>query len=149
MHVLTLDSIGVRKNQYGSLIAKTQRVVYSCLARSVAKSKMLMYLCEKIDFLIAPEKPEFSAVIARHFWTSIGCIELWCKCSYGFSGCLFGTKVSKPFQLFFMFHQTVSSIPSVLSIPLFRLFSSVPYFYLIPPFYHGSIYLFALMMPNC
>ena len=56
MHVLTLDSIGVRKNQYGSLIAKTQREVYSCLARSVAKPKMLMYLCEKIDFFDCSRK---------------------------------------------------------------------------------------------
>ena len=77
MHVLTLDSIGVKKNQYGSLIAKTQREVYPSKVQNVA-------VCEKIDFLIAPEKPEFSAVIARHFWTSIDCLELLHKCSYRF-----------------------------------------------------------------
>ena len=78
MHVLTLVSIGVKKNQYGSLIAKTQREVYPSKVENVA-------VCEKIDFLIAPEKPEFSAVIARHFWTSIGCLEL--KCSFGLFSC--------------------------------------------------------------
>ena len=80
-----------RKNTEGGLLLPFRYVLTK--VQNVA-------VYEKIDFLIAPEKPEFSAVIARHFWTSIGCIELWCKCSYGFSGCLFGTIVSNPFQLF-------------------------------------------------